>query len=58
MDGAERLIAYEREDFDAIIMKIKNGTIKCGRYAHKVKLKDIKLGKELFTDGGNDQGKR
>lgn len=58
MDGAERLRTYIHDDFDVIIMNIKNGTIKCGRYAPKVKLRDIKLGKELFADGRDDSGKR
>lgn len=38
MKAIERYEKYKNEDFDAIILKIRNGTIKCGRYAHLVKV--------------------
>lgn len=53
MDAVERLKKYENADFDTIILMIKNGTIKCGRYAQKIK-DDSKIGKELF---GKDDSK-
>lgn len=52
MDAVERLKEYISVDFDTIMMKIKNGTIKCGKYAKRIKVSNNdKLGKELFTDG-------
>ncbi|MCM1215410.1 MAG: hypothetical protein NC548_12930 [Lachnospiraceae bacterium] len=49
----ERYEKYKDEDFDKIIVLIKRGTIKCGRYAHLVKIDDGKVmkGKEFFKDG-------
>lgn len=56
----ERYEEYKDEDFDSIILLIRNGKIKSGRYAHLVKVdKSEKVdGKELFTNGeDNDKGK-
>lgn len=49
----ERLEQYKDDDFDHIILQIRNGTIKSGRYSHLVKIdknKEVK-GKVLFKDG-------
>lgn len=53
MECMERFKKYEDEDLDTIMILIKNGTIKSGRYAGRIKLdKDFKTkGKELFQDG-------
>lgn len=49
----ERLKEYEDDDFDHVLLLIKNGTIKSGRYAHTIKInKNIQMnGKEFFNDG-------
>lgn len=56
MKCIDRLLQYKDDDFDRIIMYIKKGSIKCGRYSHLVKVdKKAKIeGKELFADGKND----
>ena len=50
MQCVERYNKYKDESLDTIILKIRNGTIKCGRYAHLVKIdsKKILKGKEFF----------
>lgn len=56
MKCISRLEEYKDEDFDAIILKIKKGDIKCGKYAHLVKIdKTKKYGnrKELFRNGNS-----
>lgn len=61
MKCINRLTEYKDEDFDYIILKIKKGDIKCGKYAHLVKIdKSIKSDdrKELFTDGDTKNNKR
>lgn len=57
MNCKERLMKYRNESFDTIMLLIRNGTIKCGRYAHLVKIDKNKIikGKELF---GNADSKR
>lgn len=55
MKCIDRLTEYKDVDFDQIIIHIKKGKIKSGRYAHLVKI-DNKMkiktdGKELFIDG-------
>lgn len=56
MKCIDRLLQYKDDDFDRIIMYIKKGSIKCGRYSHLVKVdKKAKIeGKELFNDGKNN----
>lgn len=47
-----RLKKYQDESLDRILIKIRKGEIKCGKYAHLVKVdpkKKIK-GKVLFLD--------
>jgi hypothetical protein len=58
MHNIKRLETFEYDDFDKIMLLIKNGTIKCGKYSHLVKIKkDYKINrKELFTDGKDDKG--
>lgn len=53
---ADRFDEYKDESLDTIILKIRNGTIKCGKYAHLVKIDDKKemKGKEFFTNGKDD----
>lgn len=51
MKSISRYEKYKDDDFDAIIMKIKSGTIKCGRYSHLVKISKKPLkGKEFFNN--------
>ena len=59
MQCVERYEKHQDDDFDAILLKIKNGTIKSGRYANMVKInKDWKLkGKEFFKDGRKEKDK-
>ena len=56
MNLYERVENYKNEDFSNIIIFIRNGTIKCGKHAHLVKIdKNYKIDeKELFN---NEQGK-
>jgi hypothetical protein len=56
MQCITRYDKYHEEPFDSIILKIRNGTIKCGKYAHMVKIDKNKIvkRKELFTNGEND----
>lgn len=53
MQCIERYDQYKEDDFDNVLLYIKIGKIKSGRYAHLVKIdKDKKMnGKELFADG-------
>ena len=46
----DRYEEYKDEYFDTIILKIRRGDIKCGRYAHLVKIDKKKEynGKELL----------
>ena len=61
MHCLDRFEEFKDEPLDIIIMKIRNGTIKCGRYSNLVKIdknKEMK-GKEFFTNGKEDStGKR
>jgi len=52
----ERLEKYKNEDMSLIILYIRNGTIKCGKYSHLVKIdKNYKINeKELFKNGRKD----
>lgn len=53
MQAMNRFENFKGDDFDRIILLIKNGTIKCGRYSHLVKIKKNEKynEKELFTNG-------
>lgn len=55
----DRYEEYKDEYFDTIILKIRRGDIKCGRYAHLVKIDKKKEynGKELFKNGRSDGNK-
>jgi hypothetical protein len=56
MKGCVRLDKYEGRNFDEIMLLIKQGIIKCGKYSHLVKVdKNVKLGKELFSDGNKSK---
>lgn len=52
---------YKDESFDIIMLKIKTGVIKCGKYSHLVKVdpkdESILKEKELFTDGQDNPSK-
>lgn len=50
MKCINRLNEYKEEDLDTIILKIRNGTIKTGKYSHLVKVNKDKIlkGKEFF----------
>lgn len=60
-EATDRYQEYaENPEFDRLILLIKRGTIKCGRYAHRVKLDPkfrIKKKGEYFNDTDNDSGK-
>ena len=53
MKCIDRVKKYQDEGFDKIIMDIRKGYLKTGRYAHLVKVNKNKIikGKELFKDG-------
>lgn len=55
MKCTERLDKYKEDDFDRIMLLIKNGTIKCGKYSHLVKVNENKImkGKEFFNESNN-----
>lgn len=61
MDGAQRWENYKYHDLDQIMMMIRSGQIKCGRYANKLKLGDppeqVK-GWWLDGNGKSESGKR
>lgn len=55
MKCVERFKEYEDEDLDRIILLIRNGTIKAGRYSHLVKVDNKKMkGKVFFKNGKED----
>lgn len=56
MKCVDRYNEYKDESLDQIMLKIRNGTIKSGRYSHLVKIKKAEKikGKELFNDGKDD----
>ena len=62
--STERYEKYKDQiDFDLIYLLIRRGDIKCGTYAHRIKIKkNFKVGKELFTNGSEsyqtEQGQR
>jgi hypothetical protein len=59
MKCISRFDKYRREDLDKILIDIRNGTIKCGKYAHLVKIdksKKVNEG-ELFSDGKSSKSK-
>ena len=58
MQCKDRYEEYKDEYFDVVIMKIKRGDIKCGRYSHLVTIDKNKKydGKELFKNGKDDNG--
>lgn len=55
MKGIDRLQEYENVEFDKIILDIRNGKIKTGKYSKLVKVdKNYKLkGKEFFNNKTN-----
>jgi N-acyl-D-aspartate/D-glutamate deacylase len=58
MKCIERFDKYRDEDFDRVLLLIKNGTIKCGKYADLVKIdkdKTIKDKKEYFNDNSSTE---
>lgn len=61
MNAIERYqeITDKRLAFDEIILRIRNGQIKVGKYAGLVEIsKNPKIkGKEFFTDGRSDDNK-
>lgn len=52
MNPVERYEKYKDDFFDTIILRIRNGDIKCGRYSNRIKLdKNLKTPKgELFAE--------
>jgi len=59
MKCISRFEKYRGDDLDGIILSIKNGTIKVGKYSHLVKVDGNKVidRKELFADGKNSKSK-
>ena len=56
MHSSKRYEEYKEESFDMVLMRIRQGKIKCGKYAGLVKIKpeDKIKGKEFFTDGQSE----
>ena len=55
----DRFQKYRKEDMDKILLDVRNGNIKCGKYSHLVKIdenKPLKEGK-LFNDGKSSETK-
>lgn len=52
MESYDRFNKYHNESLDLVITLIRNGSIKCGKYANLVKVdKNAKIkGKEFFND--------
>ena len=57
MKAIERYNQYSTNGFDEIMQNIKYGRIKCGKYAHLVKIDKNKIikDKELFKDDGTNR---
>ena len=59
MLAQERYEEYNDSEFDVILMNIRNGTIKSGRYSHLVKIDKNKVysdkQKEFFTENKGDK---
>ena len=59
MLAQERYEEYNDSEFDVILTKIRNGTIKSGRYSHLVKIDKNKVysdkQKEFFTENKGDK---
>ena len=57
MKAIDRFKQYRDEDLDRIIIYIRNGKIKTGKYAHLVKVDPDKKIKEghLFKDKGDGE---
>lgn len=57
MQCVDRFEKYKDEPFDLLILKIKTGEIKSGRYANLVKIKkDVKMkGKEFFNEDSKSE---
>lgn len=54
----ERYEKWSKEDFDIIILKIKTGVIKAGRFSHLVKVKkdpNIMKGKVFFDESADSK---
>ena len=58
MKCVERYENYKEEDLDKIMLYIRSGDIKCGRYSHLVKIDKNKImkGKEFFKNAANNDG--
>lgn len=58
MSPAERLKKYEDVELDRVMLLIKRGEIKTGKYSHLVKIDKDKIvkGKEFFNNGSKESG--
>jgi len=56
MKAIERYEQFKDNSFDQVLLYIKTGKIKCGRYANLFKIQKNKIikEKELFKNGKND----
>ena len=57
MNVMKRYHEYIENSFDTVILLIRNGTIKSGKYAHLVKVDDDKQlkGKEFFNENSESE---
>ena len=56
MTPLERLRKFGDDNIDRVLLQISRGSVKCGKYAHLVKINKGKIikGKEFFTNGESD----
>jgi hypothetical protein len=55
MNPMERFKEYRYTQLDEVVLAIRNGTIKTGKYSHLVKIdKNKKIGKEFSIDDTED----
>lgn len=59
MASIDRLMAHYNDSLDDVLSHIKYGRIKCGKYAHLIKIdKKLKLKREVIIDGENRHQKK
>jgi hypothetical protein len=57
MNNIDRLEEYENIDFDRLIIDINRGKVKCGKYAHLVKIKENNKKENNHGSKNNDKFK-
>ena len=59
MKCVDRYKKYQDESFDRILIKIRKGEIKCGKYSHLVKIDhNKKLKGKVFFDHETEESER